>query len=123
MEHGDITMKSTLLSCKRDHPYRPTNWRWERSRLLLEHGKATPGRKEDDEWIRKAFQLRKALVKAKDDLAVYTVLAKAGDLGLAFQLWDEEVPNAGAGDLHGVAAGAVCESGGDRGGGQCGAAA
>jgi SRSO17 transposase len=30
---------------------------------------------------------------------------------------------AGAGDLHGVAAGAVCEPGADRGGGQCGAAA
>jgi hypothetical protein len=103
MEHGDITIKSTLLTCKQDHPYRPTHWRWERSRLLLAHGKATPGRKQDDEWIRKASQLRRALGKAKDDLTVYTVLEKAGDMGLAYQLLDEEVPTPGTAPKSGSA--------------------
>jgi hypothetical protein len=83
-------MKINLLTCKRDHPYRPTNWRWERARLLLEHKRATPNRRNDDNWIHRSCHLLDELSNVAHELERYYILEDAGDIGLAYQLWDLE---------------------------------
>jgi hypothetical protein len=84
-------MKITLRTCQKDHPYRPANWRWERSRFLQQHGRATPNREKDDEWVHKACYLRHYLSKAASDIDRCRAVQAAGDLGIAYDLWDEEI--------------------------------
>ena len=80
---------SSLLRYSLNHPCRPPHWRWERARLIREHGKRISKRKESDHWVRAAVVLGHRLSAAHDDLDRADALEHAGPLGLAYDLWDQ----------------------------------
>lgn len=79
-----------MFKFRKDHPYRPVNWRWERARLVKEYGKLVPGYKTDDEWIEMAAKFRIAKDKCTDELSLYRLFDTWPDLAMAYELWDED---------------------------------
>lgn len=79
-----------MFKFKQDHPYRPVNWRWERARILKEHGKATPGRHKDDRWVKLATSFRIAKDNCENEIDLYRIFDKWPELATAYELWDEE---------------------------------
>ncbi len=79
---------STFLSCQKNHPYRPVDWRWERSKYLRELGITKVSRKYDDSYVMKAKQFQEDLASCGNELDRYTLLEKDEDLYYAYELWD-----------------------------------
>lgn len=79
-----------MFKFKIDHPYRPTNWRWERARLLKEYGRAVPGQDKDDEYTRIASRFRVAKEKCKTEIDIFKLYEKYPKVASAYEIWDEE---------------------------------
>ena len=84
-----------MFKFRKDHPYRPVNWRWERARVVKEYGKLTPGRNRDDHWTRIAVKFRAAKDRCKTEADLYRLFDTWPDLAMAYELWDEEGFNIG----------------------------
>src|ERR1700690_2391014 len=78
-----------MFKYRKDHPYRPVNWRWERARLLKEYGKACPGRESDDNYTRAAKNFRIMKDNCRDEITLYQLFDKYPDIAMAYDLWDE----------------------------------
>lgn len=79
-----------MFKYRKDHPYRPVHWRWERARIRKELGQTAPGRSLDDKWIRTAATFRKAKDACRDETELYALFERYPDLAMAYELWDEE---------------------------------
>lgn len=78
-----------LLRYEETNPQRPPHWRWERGRILREHGAKSPFHGQDDRWIAAAARLQSKLHKAgKDDLAKVRIYKHFSYLGVALDIWD-----------------------------------
>lgn len=91
---------STLYRYRKDHPYRPPHWRWERARVLRELGRRAPSLGGDDRWVVRALRLQADLDAARDDVDRCLAFERAGDIGMAYDVWDQPTdakgrPNSG----------------------------
>lgn len=71
----------SALQLRPNAPFRPTDWRWEKARLMREDQRtALLLRHQDDDWTRKAKKFQEALAAADDDYAQLLVIRKWPDL-------------------------------------------
>lgn len=79
-----------MFKDRKDHPYRPVHWRWNRARILNEYGKGAPGRYKDDKWIRIAAEFKAQKDDCKDAIDLYRLFDRYPAIAMAYELWDEE---------------------------------
>lgn len=78
-----------MIRYRIDHPLRPTNWRWERARVIREMGERSPFALKQDKWVDRAAHMQLVLSTCKDESERYRALDMAGDLGIAYDIWDD----------------------------------
>jgi len=74
-----------MLQYHPNNPLRPTDWRWERARIIRENSFTNKSTTED-EWINISVKFQKALAKVKTEYGQYELVNKYPDLYFAYAL-------------------------------------
>jgi hypothetical protein len=82
-----------MIEISRNNPRRPTDWRWQRACLLVESSDPQIplqlNRTQDDEWIRKAANFKRALDGCQDEAEESIVLSRNEDLYWAYDIYQD----------------------------------
>lgn len=83
-----------MIEISRNNPRRPADWRWQRGCLLVEtsdpHASLQFNRSQDDEWVRKAANFKRALDNCQDEAEEGIVLVRNEDLYWAYDIYQDD---------------------------------
>ncbi len=75
-----------MLQYHPDHPLRPTDWRWERARVIRESGNKFKSKRKEDNWVRAAYKFQKDLEACRSDYDKYELMERYPDIYFAYAI-------------------------------------
>ncbi len=81
---------ATIVRCNKDHPYRLTNWRWERARFLRENNNRALSKSNEDSVVIEAHKFQTGLFKCRDEVDHCLLAEKYPDIYYAYDIWDQD---------------------------------